>query len=144
MLTFAFKMIAYTVVVIRQEIESGEHRSAIDITIAVIERDSTVTPGIGASTLILMEGVSYLMITYNYLHNKFVQPLIDKREAEMEQRMAEGRAQGRTEGRAEGIAEGKAAGKAEMNMRWVDWNRRRIEAEGKGVPFDEPPPYNES
>ena len=132
MLTFAIKMIVYTVIVARQEIESGLHRSSIDITIAVIERDSTVTPGIGASTLILMEGVSYLVITYNYLHNKFVQPLIDKREAEMEQRMAEGHAKGRAEG------------KAEMNMRWADWNTRRLETESRGVPFDEPPPYDES
>lgn len=121
-------MIAYTVVVARQEIESGVHRGAIDITISVIERDSTVTPGIGASTLVLMEGVSYLVITYNYLHNKFVQPLIDKREAEMEQRMAEGRAEG----------------EAEVNRRWADWNSRRLEAESRGVPFDEPPPYDES
>ena len=137
-------MIAYTVVVARQEIESGVHRGAIDITIAVIERDSTVTPGIGASTLILMEGVSYLVITYNYLHNKFVQPLIDKREAEIERRMAEGLAKGLAKGLAEGRAEGRAQGEAEVNMRWADWNSRRLEAESRGVPFDEPPPYDES
>ena len=28
----------------------------------------------------------------------------------------------------------------EMNQLWVDWNRRRIQAEERGEPFDEPPP----
>lgn len=142
-LTFAVKMIAYTLIVARQEIASGGHRNAIDITIAVIERDSTVTPGIGASTIILMEGVSYLVITYNYLHNKFVQPLIDKREAEIERRLAESVAEGLAEGLAEGKARGMAEGKAEMHLRWADWNSRRLEAESKGIPFDEPPPSEE-
>ena len=28
----------------------------------------------------------------------------------------------------------------EMNRIWADWNRRRIQAEERGEPFDEPPP----
>ena len=28
----------------------------------------------------------------------------------------------------------------EMNRLWVEWNRRRIQAEERGEPFDEPPP----
>ena len=31
-------------------------------------------------------------------------------------------------------------GREEMNRIWVDWNRRRIQAEERGEPFDEPPP----
>lgn len=32
----------------------------------------------------------------------------------------------------------------EMHERWSEWNRRRLEAEDRGVPFDEPPPELES
>ncbi len=31
-------------------------------------------------------------------------------------------------------------GREEMNRIWADWNRRRIQAEERGEPFDEPPP----
>ena len=115
-LTFAVKMVAYTILVARHEIAKGNHESNSEIIIAVAERDSMVTPGFVASTVILMEGVGYIMITYDYLYNKFVQPVIDQHKAE---------------------------GKAEMHRRWADWNSRRIEAESKGVPFDEPPPSDE-
>ena len=139
-LTFAIKMIAYTILVARQEIERGTHNSTIDIAIAVVERDSVVTPGIGASTLILLEGVSYLVITYNYLYNKFVQPVIDQNKERIEQSRAEGMA----EGRSEGMAEGRSEGRSMMHQKWADWNSRRLEAESKGIPFDEPTPDTES
>ena len=46
--------------------------------------------------------------------------------------------------RAEGVEEGKAAGLeqgiATAYRQWQDWNTRRIEAEAKGEPFNEPPP----
>ena len=43
--------------------------------------------------------------------------------------------------RAEGYAEGKAEGKAEVYQEWhADWERRRKEAEEKGIPFNDPPP----
>ena len=115
--TFAIKMVAYTVLVTRHEIASGKHSSTIEVVIAVAERDSAVTPGFVASTAILMEGVGYIMITYNYLYNKFVKSVIESHKAE---------------------------GKAEMNRRWAEWNNRRLEAESKGIPFDESPPSDDS
>ena len=58
---------------------------------------------------------------------------------------AEGKAEGIVEGKAEGIVEGKAEGivegKAEVYQEWhADWERRRKEAEEKGIPFNDPPP----
>ena len=53
------------------------------------------------------------MVTARYLGNKFVEPLIEKRREE---------------------------GQAQERRRWIEWNRRRLEAEASGVPFDEPPP----
>ena len=120
-LTFAVKMVFYTVLVARYEITSGKHSTITEVIVAIAERDSAVTPGFVASTAILMEGVGYIMITYNYLYNKFVKSVIEGHKAE-----------------------GRAEGKAEMNMRWADWNSRRLEAESRGIPFDEPPPYDES
>ena len=53
------------------------------------------------------------MFTARYLGNKFVEPLIEKRREE---------------------------GQAQERRRWIEWNRRRLEAEASGVLFDEPPP----
>ena len=56
--------------------------------------------------------------------------------------MAEGRAEGMAEGRAEGMTEGRAEGMAEAYQKISAWNARRLAAEAKGLPFDEPPPGN--
>ncbi len=42
--------------------------------------------------------------------------------------------------RAEGIAKGIAEGIAENQRAWLAWNNRRLDAEIKGLPFDETPP----
>ena len=34
----------------------------------------------------------------------------------------------------------KAEGRAESNAEWRAWNQRRIDAEARGRPFNEPPP----
>ena len=49
----------------------------------------------------------------------------------------------RARARAEGKAEGKAEGEVQMHDKWSKWNARRIEAERRGEPFDEPPPEPE-
>ncbi len=46
----------------------------------------------------------------------------------------------REKGRAEGREEGREEGIATANAAWRAWNRRRLDAEAKGEPFDEPPP----
>ena len=38
----------------------------------------------------------------------------------------------------------KAEGRAETQAKWEEWNKRRMEAEAKGVPFDEPPPSSQA
>ena len=44
------------------------------------------------------------------------------------------------EAKAEGKAEGLAEGKAEAYQEVAAWHTRRLEAEAKGIPFDEAPP----
>ena len=53
-------------------------------------------------------------------------------------RHAEQVAQARDEGRNEGFAQGRDA----VQQEWTAWNARRLEAETKGHPFNEPPPHS--
>lgn len=41
-------------------------------------------------------------------------------------------------------AEARTEGRTEANRKWETWNLNRIEAEKKGIPFDEPPPSSHS
>ena len=38
--------------------------------------------------------------------------------------------------------EGRVEGRAEADQAWRSWNERRLDAEQRGAPFDEPPPSN--
>ena len=51
-------------------------------------------------------------------------------------------AQNLEKARAAGIAEGMEQGKAELYQEIISWNERRLEAEAKGFPFNEPIPGN--
>ena len=37
-------------------------------------------------------------------------------------------------------AEGRVEGRVESNAEWRAWNQRRMDAEARGRPFNEPPP----
>ncbi len=50
------------------------------------------------------------------------------------------RAEGIEIGKAQGLEQGKAEGIRQAYQEIADWNKRRLEAEAKGIPFDEPPP----
>jgi flagellar biosynthesis/type III secretory pathway protein FliH len=65
------------------------------------------------------------MVTGEYLRQKLIEPLKEKQ---------------RAEGRAEGLAEGLEKGREAERAAWEAWNRRRMDAESKGEPFDEPSP----
>lgn len=84
-------------------------------------------------TFTLMEVIQRLMVTYDYLMNKYVRPLQEKQREE-------GRARGLAEGRAEGKAQGRAEAEAEFRQLVGEWNRRRLAAAARNEPFDEPPP----
>lgn len=85
------------------------------------------------ATFTLMEVIQRLMVTYDYLMNKYVRPLQEKQRAE-------GRAQGLAEGREQGLAEGRAEAKAELRRLVGEWNQRRLAAAARNEPFDEPHP----
>jgi hypothetical protein len=57
-----------------------------------------------------------------------------------EKRIQEAAAKAAAEAAAEAKAEGIEEGKAELAQKVIAWNIRRMEAERKGEPFNEPPP----
>ena len=73
------------------------------------------------------------MVLANLIRQNLLEPL---KERQRREGWEEGRAEGLTMGRAEGLA----AGRSESDAKWRAWNERRIQAEGGGVPFNEPPP----
>ena len=60
----------------------------------------------------------------------------DRSEKRIQEAAAEAAAEAAVKAKAEGIKEGKA----ELAQKVLAWNLRRMEAERKGEPFNEPPP----
>ena len=112
-------------------------RASPTLTIVVATKTAVVSPAIVIYAILmtvlmdLMEGVA--VVTKRYLTNRFVKPLIERQKAE-------GREQGLKQGRKEGREEGRKAGRREAFEEMRNWNLRRLEAEKKGEPFQEPPP----
>ena len=75
-----------------------------------------------------------------YLTRRFMTDVAKIRAEGVEQGRAEGVEQGKAEGLAQGKAEGVEEGRAVAHHQWQEWNARRMEAEAKGEPFNEPPP----
>lgn len=115
-LTFGWTWIIYGHIV-----ESGEHHGIRQVTIAVVNETAKAAALIAlyavsiTYTLDIVGGI--IVVTARYLTDKFITPMRERIRAE---------------------------GRAEANSKWETWNRNRIEAEKKGVPFDEPPPSSHS
>ena len=113
--------ISWTAVVSWEEVSSGSHAGFRQTAIAVVERAAPATPFIvvyaimAVSLMDLLGG--FAMVTKQYLEGKFVKPLIAGHEAR---------------------------GVARERRRWTKWNDRRLKAEEEGVPFDEPPPSEDT
>ena len=93
--------------------------------------------GAVATTLLTMGIMEVVMVLSRYIIEQYRKERDARMKAEGE---VAGRARGIAEGRAKGRAEGMAEGREEMAQRWQDWNSRRLAAEVRGEPFDEPPP----
>ena len=133
--------VGWTAFVAWHEVSSGKHESLADTSIVVATSTAIVSPAIVIYAILitvladLTEGA--VVVTKRYLTNKFVKPLIERHKAEGRR---QGHQQGRQEGRKEGLHEGLQEGRKEAFEEIHDWNLRRLEAEKKGEPFQEPPP----
>ena len=94
----------------------------------------TGVTGAAAAVLALAtaEGGRLAMVAARYIEERYLNPLRAKRIKREEEAMRKIREEGREEGRKQGSAEAHA--------RWETWNERRLAAEAKGEPFNEPTP----
>ena len=113
--------IGWTSFVARTEATQGKSENVSQPAIIVANQSALAIPLIVLFATIVVTVVDTvggaIVVTKRYLDNKFVEPI---------------RKQLRKDGREE-----------ERRL-WMDWNRRRGEAEQKGEPFNEPPPFSES
>ena len=123
---FIIQVSSVSIIVGLDEIGHGDQdKRFAEVLSAVLNRLSAVPIVAAAFSMVLLEGVKTIMVIGQYLENKLVKPL-------QERLREEGRTKGRTEGGAR------------MHEEWADWNRRRLEAEERGLPFNEPPPKDPS
>ena len=123
------------------EVSSRRHADILDTALAVGSNAADSVPliiiysimGVMVGNFILGGGIMIMArATKDYLYGKI--------ERQRERLREEGRTEGRDEGRAEGRDEGRAEGRESLAAEIESWNRRRLEAERRGQPFDEPPP----
>ena len=100
--------------------------------LSIIQGIGLNTVGAAGLSMLTVEGPKFIMVMADYFTKKWLNPLKERLRAEREQLLTESRSKGRAEGRAERDAE------------WEAWNGRRMAADAKGEPFDEPPPGSNS
>ena len=124
--------IVWIALVAWDEIERGGHVGWQQIIIAIVYKASPASPFIVLCAIMAVSVSDFIggvvLVTAQYLRNKFVKPLINSYKAE---------------GRAEGLSQGLVQGVDRERRRWTRWNNRRLEAEARGEPFDEPPPSDD-
>ena len=109
--------IVWIALVAWDEIERGGHVGWQQIIIAIVYKASPASPFIVLCAIMAVSVSDFIggvvLVTARYLSNKFVKPLIERHEAQ---------------------------GAIRERRRWTKWNNRRLEAEARDEPFDEPPP----
>ena len=138
----------WTVLVALEELSGSQHESAAGAVIAVANAAAPVVPLIVLYAILVTSALDFLgglaVVTARFLTEKFIEPMRRKRREEEERGLEIARAMGMKEGLEQGLErgleQGLTEGHAEERRMWVEWNQRRLDAEAKGVPFDEPPP----
>ena len=112
------------------------HPTVHDMIWAIITDIVIVGAATATASILAVETGKNIMIVGTYLEE-----MLKRRRA---RQLAEVRAEGVEEGRAEGVTrgryEGVTKGRADLAAEIREWNSRRLAAESKGEPFDEPPP----
>ena len=117
-------------------ITSGSEPLAWHETATIIISAAAVTVGIAFPlSIAVVEGIPMVFAHFIKLRN---------REESLEQGRKQGLEEGREEGREAGRKQGLKEGRDATNRLWMDWVRRKAEAESAGESFDEPPPNLQS
>ena len=128
---FLVVVISYAIVVTQHELAVGRE-NAVETVIVIVGHISSFIPVAIVLTLIFEIGGFLIMLLWRLYQRRL--------EEAIEQAKIEARTEGIAEGIAEGRTEGEAAGIAKNYELWAAWNNRRLEAEARNLPFDEPPP----
>ena len=83
-------------------------------------------------SILMVELGKNIMIVGTYLED-----MLNRRRA---RQLAEAEERGLEQGVEQGLEKGVTKGRADLSAEIREWNARRLEAEAKGEPFDEPPP----
>jgi hypothetical protein len=122
---------------ITQRTEDTVYDTIMNITLGL----GPIAIGAAAIGVIITEVLRFSMVIAEYFAKKVLEPSLERmRERIRKQAREEGLEQGREQGREEGREEGREVAYAEANAKLQAWNRRRMDAEAQGIPFDEPPP----
>ena len=108
------------------------HPTVHDMIWAIITGIVVVGAASATASILAVETGKNVMIVGTYLEE-----MLKKRRA---RQLAEVRAEGVDEGRAEGVEKGRVEGRSDLAAEIREWNARRLAAQSKGEPFDEPPP----
>ena len=109
----------------------------------IIIAHTGVTGGAAAVlALATAAGGRLAMVAARYIEERYLNPLRAKRIKREEEAKKEIREEARAKGLAlaQAHAQTLALGHALADARWETWNERRLAAEAKGEPFDEPTP----
>ena len=128
--------VGWTAVIAWVEVSSGRHDNLLDTAIAVGSKAGMGAPLIPLYSILIvtladLTGGAY-MVTKQFLTEKWLDPWRERQAAERRRQDAELRETAMAEGREEG----REAALSEVRQ----WNSRRLDAQSKGEPFDEPPP----
>ena len=109
----------WTALVAWYEVSCGNHRSLLETSIAVGGKAGMAAPLILIFAVLIVSVLDtlggFIVVTARYLTDKWLKPLIEKRRAE---------------------------GREQVMVEIREWNNRRLEAEKRGEPFDEPLPFS--
>ena len=132
---YSFLFLGYAVWIVFQRFRDAT--KTLEEKLGAIFAHLTTASVVEAITIV---AIIQVVDVFMYLTNKFKTKVKKQVEEAEAKGRAEGEAKGRTEGEAKGRTEGEAKGRLENYEVWAAWNARRIAAESKGLPFDEPPP----
>ena len=137
---FALQNIVGISLVCWYEIAIRTEDDAVLTILNIIDRISRMAVGAAAITITLMEVARIVMVIGGNLERwlrKREDERVDKAVAEV---VAEVVAEATAEAAAEAAAKARSEALNEAQLRWSEWNQRRLDAEARGEPFTEPPP----
>ncbi len=131
---FTLAMIVGTSLIVLHEVASETSDSAYDTWIVIMQGVGLLGLTSAIVVFTLTEILEYPMVMANWFRQQYLEPL-------KERQRQEGLDAGLKEGREIGREEGREEARAEILAEIREWDLRRREAEVRGEPFDEPPPY---